>query len=152
MPLEEKKIGRRPLPLEGSQQGSQQPKGRLHVTTSREEGTHLPNPEGKQHLPNPEGKQHLPNLADKHLPNPEGKHLPNQAAAQPSGVAEIERDHVEPYIRAAGGQVLESHASSAAAWWAHTYAAPTPSGVSDCTHWCMPGIPDVWAANLLLKL
>ena len=67
-------------------------------------------------------------------------------------VAELERRLVRPHLDAIGGAFLETGDISRAAWWAHTVAAPTPSGASDCTHWCMPGIPDVWASKLLLLL
>ena len=67
-------------------------------------------------------------------------------------VSELERDLVVPYIRSVGGSVLQTAMLSDEAWWAHTYQAPTPSGASDCTHWCMPGIPDVWSGLLLTQL
>ena len=69
-----------------------------------------------------------------------------------AGVGLLERQLVLPYLSAMGAQVLETNALSEGAWWAHTYSAPTPSGNSDCTHYCMPGVPDVWASLLLGQL
>jgi hypothetical protein len=74
------------------------------------------------------------------------------AASDAAKIAELERTMVEPFIRGVGGDVLETGEVSRGAWWAHTYAAPTPSGTSDCTHWCMPGVPDLWVSALLEKL
>ena len=65
---------------------------------------------------------------------------------------ELEKQHVIPHLLANGFEVLPTHAISRAAWFGHTHAAPTPSGATDCTHFCMPGIPDIWAAILLEKL
>ena len=65
---------------------------------------------------------------------------------------ELEKQHVIPHLLANGFEVLPTHAISRAAWFGHTHAAPTPSGATDCTHFCMPGIPDIWAAILLGKL
>ena len=62
---------------------------------------------------------------------------------------ELEKQHVIPHLLANGFEVLPTHAISRAAWFGHTHAAPTPSGATDCTHFCMPGIPDIWAAILL---
>lgn len=67
-------------------------------------------------------------------------------------VADLERELVAPHLTAAGGAILETNVVSSSAWWAHTYAAPTPSGNSDCTHYCMPGVPDLWASRLLRQL
>jgi len=77
---------------------------------------------------------------------------PLDAASIGRRVGTLERALVLPYLVQIQGGVLETNTASEAAWWAHTYAAPTPSGNSDCTHWCMPGLPDVWATMLLEQL
>ena len=64
----------------------------------------------------------------------------------------LETNLIVPSLRLGGGEVLQTHELSRAAWWAHSHAAPTASGTRDCTHWCMPGIPDVWATILLRLL
>ena len=61
----------------------------------------------------------------------------------------IERDHVYGWMDAPHRALVATHNFSKALWWAHTSSAPTPSGQLDCTHWCMPGVPDVWAAEIL---
>ena len=68
------------------------------------------------------------------------------------GMHALERELIIPLLRLGGGEVLQTHELSRAAWWAHSHAAPTASGTRDCTHWCMPGIPDVWATILLRLL
>jgi hypothetical protein len=70
------------------------------------------------------------------------------ASAHNRSVPAIERELVIPHLLAHGFEVLETHAISRAAWWGHTHAAPTPSHTADCTHFCMPGVPDVWAGML----
>lgn len=65
---------------------------------------------------------------------------------------ELEQRLIIPYLRARGHAVLDTAAMSHAAWWAHTHAAPTPSGATDCTHFCMPGLPDVWTSVLMRTL
>ena len=67
-------------------------------------------------------------------------------------IGKLERELVWPYFSSVNGTILTTNSISADAWWAHTFAAPTPSGRSDCTHWCQPGIPDVWASKLLRQL
>jgi hypothetical protein len=64
----------------------------------------------------------------------------------------LETGLIVPWLSLGGGEVLQTHELSRAAWWAHSHAAPTASGTRDCTHWCMPGIPDVWATMLLRLL
>lgn len=65
---------------------------------------------------------------------------------------DLERTIIVPPLVAGGGELLATHAISAAAWWAHSHGAPTASRTTDCTHWCMPGIPDVWAGLLFAQL
>jgi len=56
-------------------------------------------------------------------------------SAQQQRVIDIERELVHPYVRAAGGIVLQTHQLVADAWWAHTFSTKTPSNTADCTHW-----------------
>ena len=65
---------------------------------------------------------------------------------------EIERQYVIPQLAKARAIVLETYSLTQRLWWAHSSEAPTPSGGRDCTHWCMPGAPDVWATQLLSAL
>lgn len=76
----------------------------------------------------------------------------DESAVGNASVIEIERRLVLPHLRAAGFDVLGTYAVTRGAWWAHTWSAPTPSRTADCTHYCMPGIPDIWASILLHTL
>ena len=54
-----------------------------------------------------------------------------------------------------GWSVLSTFASDAAnGAFLHSTYAPVPSRVSpvDCTHWLLPGPPDVWASAVLAKV
>ena len=53
------------------------------------------------------------------------------------------------YVAPFAGAVLGVRQDGEAAWWAHTEGAPNAGGASaDCTHYCMPGLPDLWASKL----
>ena len=67
-------------------------------------------------------------------------------------MVDIERELVHPHVLAAGGHVLQTNQLWADAWWAHTYSTKTPSDTADCTHWCMPGMPDVVASKLMTAM
>lgn len=71
------------------------------------------------------------------------------ARGPPRRMIDVERELVHPYVCASGGAILKTNDYSRAAWWGHTYSARTPSGTADCTHWCMPGVPDVWTHMLM---
>ena len=48
--------------------------------------------------------------------------------------------------------VLRTLNDSAAGWFAHATESPSPAGYADCLHWCLPGVPDIWAATLAAKI
>ena len=48
--------------------------------------------------------------------------------------------------------VLPTYNLSRAYWWAHSSDGPNPSHHLDCTHWCLPGVPDLWVAKLVSEL
>ena len=84
---------------------------------------------------------------------PQGLTVPQEEArSRRLDMHALETNLIAPSLRLGGGEVLQTHEISRAAWWAHSHAAPTASGTRDCTHWCMPGIPDVWATVLLRLL
>ena len=65
-------------------------------------------------------------------------------------LAEMERYQVwnraaVPVVAAAGVPVLRIWRSSALSWDEHV-------GGGDCTHWCLPGLPDAWAPQLYREL
>ena len=78
--------------------------------------------------------------------------LDTKLDAQRRRMVDVERALVHPYVRSVGGIILPTNQLSADAWWAHTYSVRTPSNTADCTHWCMPGIPDVVAGKLMAAM
>ena len=48
--------------------------------------------------------------------------------------------------------VLHTLNISSAGWFAHATDSPSPAGYADCLHWCLPGVPDIWAATLSATL
>ena len=51
-------------------------------------------------------------------------------------------------VRALDGAITETNEMTRRGWWTHSHAGPTASRTADCTHWCLPGLPDVWASML----
>ena len=90
--------------------------------------------------------------ATRHLGRPEGSICVPPSKGTASSIARWEETVVLPQVRALGGSVLETHDMNRRGWWSHSYAGPTASRTADCTHWCLPGMPDVWASMLFERL
>ena len=44
--------------------------------------------------------------------------------------------------------MLDTYNETPKLWWAHSSDGPNPSKHLDCTHWCVPGVPDLWVRRL----
>jgi len=88
--------------------------------------------------------------ASRHRGQPAGQQC--QPLSGPSALSAGEDASLIPLVRSLGGITLETHSVSSAAWWAHSHAGSTASRTADCTHWCLTGVPAIWAAMLLQLL
>ena len=67
-------------------------------------------------------------------------------------ISDFEEATIMPHMTGDRRVVLATGNLSRELWWAHTSDAPTPSDGIDCTHWCQPGLPDLWVGKLMRLL
>ena len=90
--------------------------------------------------------------ASRHMGRADGSHCVPLARGSLSAISRWEEATILPLVRKLGGAVLETQEMNRRVWWSHSHAGPTASRTADCTHWCLPGLPDLWASMLFEHL
>lgn len=103
--------------------------------------------EPPQHFATPDGSYPASRVTGERCV-PRGHNVPTQQFANAVAV---------PLMRHAGVFVMTIEAAALSVWDAHVERAfrANSSDVTDCTHWCSPGVPDAWSQqlfNMLLML